>query len=84
MDDRTLEIRRKVLWRLFRHHYIGGKHTSIDNLRKGFAKSDYKAVDRVISDLIKDGFLLKKPTFYGLQVSLNPRKIQEIRQIIES
>ncbi len=83
MRDRVLEIKRKVLWRLFRRHCIGGKHTSIDNLRKGFARSDYKAVDKVIDDLIREGYIQRKPTSYGLQVSLNPRKIEEIKQIIE-
>jgi hypothetical protein len=33
--------------------------------------------------LIKEGLLLAKPTSYGLEVSLNPRRKAEIDKIIE-
>jgi len=29
-------------------------------------------------ELIRQGFIIPKPTHYGLQVSLNPRKSEEI------
>ena len=37
-----------------------------------------------VKELIKEGFVLQKPTSYGLQVSLNPARIDEITKIIES
>ena len=37
-----------------------------------------------VKELIKGGFVLQKPTSYGLQVSLNPERIDEITRIIES
>ena len=37
-----------------------------------------------VKELIKEEFILQKPTSYGLQVSLNPEKIEEIIKIIEN
>ena len=36
-----------------------------------------------IKELIKEGFILQKPTSYGLQVSLNPERIDEITKNYE-
>ena len=77
------EVKAKILWRLYRRRYIGGKHTDINNLRKGFPKDKYDLVDEVIDELVREGFLLVKPTHYGKYVSLNPRRLKEIRNIIE-
>ena len=67
---------------MFRHHFIGGKHTSIDNLKKGFEKSVYGDVDMAIDNLIKQGFIVMKPTSYGKQVSLNPKMLDIAKQKI--
>ncbi len=34
-------------------------------------------------ELIKEGLILSKPTGYGLEVSLNPRMIDQIRMYLE-
>lgn len=77
------EVRIKILWRLYRRRYIGGKHTDIKNLRKGFPRDKYDLVGEAINELVREGLLLVKPTHYGKQVSLNPRRLGEIRSIIE-
>ena len=77
------KVRAKILWRLYRHRYIGGRHTDIKNLRKGFPKDEFHLIDEIIDELIREGLLLVKPTHYGRQVSLNPRRLSEIRSIIE-
>ena len=77
------KVKAKILWRLYRRRYIGGRHTDINNLRKGFPKDKYDLVDEVIDELVREGFLLVKPTHYGKHVSLNPRRLKEIRNIIE-
>jgi len=60
------------------------KHTSIHNLPKGLP--DYlrsqKEVKDVIKDLLNGGFLLSKPTNYGLEVSLNIKMKKEIEDFI--
>ncbi|MFH0972252.1 MAG: hypothetical protein V1835_06860 [Candidatus Micrarchaeota archaeon] len=75
-------FRLKILWRMLRHGHIGGRHTAIENLRKGFAKNDYPLIEVAISDLTKEGFLIIKPTSYGKQVSLNPAKLDEVKTIL--
>ncbi|MFQ6057120.1 MAG: hypothetical protein ACE5J3_14210 [Methanosarcinales archaeon] len=40
-------------------------------------------VKKAGEDLIKYGILLSKPTSYGLEVSLNPKRKNEIDKIIK-
>ena len=77
------ETRRKVLERMVRHHWIGGKHTDIQNLRKGFERSRYAEVEAEINRLVKEGLIIVKPAFYGTQVSLNPRMLGEVKRSLE-
>jgi len=77
-------IKRFILRKLVRHRVWMHKHTSIHNLPKGlpdFLRSS-KEVKKVIQELIKEGFLLSKPTDYGLEVSLNIKKKKEIEDFI--
>ena len=79
------DIKRFILRKLVRHRIWMHKHTSIHNLQKGLP--DYlrsrKEVKRVIEELLKQGFLLSKPTNYGLEVSLNIKKKREIEDFIK-
>lgn len=79
------DIKRFILRKLVRHRIWMHKHTSIHNLQKGLP--DYlrsrKEVKKVIEELLKHGFLLSKPTNYGLEVSLNIEKKKEIEEFIE-
>jgi len=45
-------------------------------IAKEFNQNPSQAID----ELLKDGFLLSKPTSYGLEVSLNPKKKREIEE----
>jgi len=63
---------------------IGGKHTAIENLKKGFPKHVRGDVDDEVKELIREGFIIPKTTSYGLQVSLNPNMIPEIERILEA
>lgn len=76
-------IRRKLLKKLYLHRIIQHKHTSFDNLPKGFPPHLRGLVKEVAEKLIKEGLLLSKPTGYGLEVSLNHSRIQEIEKEIE-
>jgi len=46
-------------------------------------KAGLKNVRNITDDLMREGFIIKKPTHSGLQVSLNPKKAQEIKHIIK-
>ncbi|MCH8003146.1 MAG: hypothetical protein IH934_00810 [Nanoarchaeota archaeon] len=72
-----------ILRKLYRRRIIGGKHTAVEHLTKGLPKHVAGAAKNVVKELIKEGFILSKPTSYGLQVSLNPEKIDEVSKIIE-
>ena len=78
------DIKRFILRKLVRHRIWMHKHTSIHNLPKGLP--DYlrskKEVKKIIENLLKEDFLLSKPTHYGLEVSLNIKKKKEIEEFI--
>ena len=59
------------------------KHTNINNLPRGLSNElrVSREVKKVIEDLLKEQILLSKPTHYGLEVSLNPKKIKEIKEL---
>lgn len=76
------EVRAKLLFKLARRRNWGGSHTTFDNLSRGFKPKDHHIVKEISEKLIKENFLLKKPTAYGLHVSLNPERAQEIKREI--
>ena len=77
------KIKATILYRLRRKKVIGGVHTHFDTLTKGFPSHLGKDVKKIAKELIKDNWLIKKPTSYGLQVSLNKNKLQEIEDFIK-
>jgi len=77
-----MSIRKAILKKLFRHRYIGGRHTEIRNAMKGFPLPLLKEVKEEIKNLINDGYLLSKMSTGETHISLNPRKINEIREEI--
>jgi hypothetical protein len=75
--------RRAVLEKFYKLRYVGGRHTSINNVMKGFPKHARKDIRKAVKALIRGGYILSKPTSYGLEISLNPRMIAEIRRILD-
>ncbi len=78
----SFEIRKRILYKLVRHNLWGGKHTAFDNIPKGFPKELWKDVKNEAEQLIREGLIVKKPTGYGLHISLNVRMKAEIEKII--
>jgi len=78
-----MDVAKIILRKLYRRRIIGGKHTAVEHLTKGLPKHVVGSAKEVVKELIKEGFILPKKTSYGLQVSLNPEKIDEITRIIE-
>ena len=72
-----------TLNKLKRHRHIGGKHTDVNNIRKGADPKTYSLIDDIIKDLVKSGSLIIKLTSYGKHVSLNPRQVKEIDDFIQ-
>ena len=75
-------IEKAILAKMLRHGFIGGKHTSEDNIPKGLPKLMRGEVKKALKNLIREGYIIPKITSYGMEVSLNPRKIAEIREIL--
>jgi hypothetical protein len=77
------DIKATLLYHLRRKRVIGAKHTSFDTLKMGFPSHLGKDVKKIAEQLIKQGYIITKPTNYGLQVSLNKEKINEIDAFIK-
>lgn len=76
------QLEKDLLKKLLHHRIIGEKHTSTSNLPKSFPKHLRGEVKKATERLIKKGFLLIKPTGYGLEASINPEKLEEIKEMI--
>lgn len=72
-----------ILDKFARHGWWKAKHTSFDNIAKGAPKHIRRKIKEAAEQLIKDGLLVAKPTGYGLEVSLNFQRKEEIFDIIE-
>ena len=82
--DEILIIKKFIIRKLYRKRMWMHKHTSIHNLSKGLSNElrVSKEVKKAIEELLKEQVLLSKPTHYGLEVSLNSKKIKEIENLI--
>ena len=76
-------IKARLLLHLRKKKVLGGVHTHFDTLKRGFPKHLGKDVENVAKELIREGYLITKPTSYGLQVSLNIGRINEIEEFIK-
>jgi len=82
MDTKSL-LKATILKKLKRRGKWGKAHTSFDKLSTGIPRHLRGESKEAGYDLIKSGLLLSKPTSYGLEVSLNPKRKDEILKTIE-
>lgn len=84
MNERLI-IKKFIVRKLYRQRTWFHKHTNINNLPKGLSNKlrISKEVKKAIKELLKEQILLSKPTHYGLEVSLNPKKLKEIEELID-
>ncbi|PDM26184.1 hypothetical protein CP083_05190 [Candidatus Bathyarchaeota archaeon B24-2] len=75
-------VEKKILEKMFYDRLIGARHTSADNIPKGFPKHLRGEVRKALRSLIRKGLVVAKPTSYGLEVSLNPKRLEEIIEVI--
>jgi hypothetical protein len=81
--EEKLIIKKFIIRKLYRKRMWLHKHTNIHNLPKGLSNElrDSREVKKAAEELLKERILLSKPTHYGLEVSLNPKKIKEIEEL---
>jgi len=80
--DEAFVLKAKILEHMARKRKWQHSHTAIENLEKGFPKHLRGNVKELVNELIKEGFILPKRTNYGVQVSLNFEKKEEIYRYI--
>ena len=56
------ELKAAVLRKMLMHRWIGGKHTALDNIPKGFPLHVRNDVARITEDLIRDCLLYTSPS----------------------
>lgn len=82
-------IKNFILRKLINLGKVGGAHTSVFNLSKGLPnhirgnKKGQKVIKQAIKELINESLLLSKPSTGEQHVSINPRKIREIRELLK-
>jgi len=81
---RKRDIGKKILEKMLRMEYIGARHMAYEDISKGFPKHLAGEVRNVADDLIRINLILKKPTRYGLRISLNPHKMDEIERVVRN
>jgi hypothetical protein len=74
---------KNILFKLKRNFYIGGRHTSEDNVIKGFPTNERGNIKKALKKLVRSGYLISKPTSYGLEIAIDPRRMEEINKILK-
>ena len=72
-----------IVKKLFHHGYVGGRHTDIENLKKGLPSHVRGDIKEVVKELIKEEALVSKPTSYGLHVSLNSKSKEKFQKYLQ-
>ena len=81
--DPGRRIARRILQRLDGMGKWGGYHTEFTHLQRGFAPADKELANAVGEALIQAGLLSEKPSVGQRHVFLEPRRVREIRGLIE-
>jgi len=89
MSNGIVPIKRFMLRKLLNLGKVGGSHTALFNLSKGLPnhirsnRKGQKAVKQAVKELINKGLLLSKPSTGEPHVSINPRKIKEVKGFLK-
>ncbi|MBI1973075.1 hypothetical protein HYS50_03650 [Candidatus Woesearchaeota archaeon] len=91
--EETDGLKKLILQKLIRGNVWGGKHTPLDFVTKGIPEhyrnthKGKKVVEKVLKELTNDGWIIIKAKTTGKgsddHVSLNPRKVSEIKQFLQ-
>lgn len=73
-----------LLKKLYLAGKIGHSHTPFENLHKGFPSELGKDVKQIAKMLARKGLLILSKHNYGVGVSLNHKRLQEIKTLIEN
>ncbi len=71
-----------ILKQLYKHGYIGKRHTPFENALKGIPKHMRGEAKDSLEYLIRIGLVLPYQTGHGLDVRINPDMVSEVKRII--
>ncbi|MFH1650033.1 MAG: hypothetical protein ABIA93_05780 [Candidatus Woesearchaeota archaeon] len=80
---RTSRVKGKILYKLSRAGKFHHSHTALENLTKGFPSDMKGAAKECVNELIKEGIIFIKKTNYGVHVSVNTEKHEQILRYID-
>ena len=89
MPETVEFIKSFILRKLINLGKVGGSHTSVFNLNKGLPnhirgnKKGQKDIKQAVKELLNENLLLSKPSTGEQHVSINPRKIKEIKDFLK-
>ena len=72
-----------VLEKLYRNRIIDAKHISFEDLVTGSPKHVRGDIKKKLQKLVKVNLILQHPTSYGMQYTLNSKRLDDIRKIIQ-
>ena len=75
------DIHRTIVLNLYRRRCIGARHTHREQAVKGI--KDGKKANKIFNELVRNGLINSHPTHYGEQVSLDPKRLKDIRDMIK-
>ncbi len=81
-DWLKIPLKAQIVFKLVRRRQWSGKHSAIDDLKKGFPPNTHNEIQSIAEELINENFFLVKTAFYGTHISLNPKKSKEIKELI--
>ena len=65
------DVDRSIFYKLWRNRCFGKGHMLIDNLVDGFPNNIQGEIKAAVDELIRRGYLIRKPTKHGYAVYLN-------------
>ena len=81
--DPAMRVARRILQRLDGMGKWGGYHTEFAHLARGFAPSEHKLASDIGEALLQAGLLAEKQSVGQRHVFLDPRRVKDIRGLIE-
>jgi hypothetical protein len=81
--DPRRRVMRRILQRLDGMGKWGGYHTAFDHLARGFAGNERARAYELGEELVAAGLLVEKTSVGQRHVSLNPRRVADIRALID-
>jgi len=76
------DVQKAILRKMFYDTRIGGRHLGEQDLCRGFPSHAKGDIPKELKKLVKAHLVDNHPTSYGMQYSLNPAKIEDIKKII--